>query len=199
MKNETIAVFDFDGTITKKDTLLEFIKFSKGKMLFFISFFIFTPLLVFMKLGLLPNYKVKQKLFSFLYKGTSLENFNKHGEDFSKIIDKIIFPEAIEKINSHKKNGDKIVIISASIENWIKPWADKIGVTVVLATKIEIDKYGLLNGKFLTKNCYGQEKVNRFLEIFPNRTDYKLIVYGNSRGDKEIINLADEKFFRKFK
>jgi len=121
------------------------------------------------------------------------------GNRFSFEIDKIVRPKAMETIKLHKENSDKIVIISASIENWIKPWAEKTDVEIVFATKIETDKNGLLTGRFLTKNCYGQEKVNRLLEMFPDRKDYKFIAYGDSRGDKELINFADEGFYNKFK
>jgi len=196
---QNIAVFDFDGTITRKDTLLEFIKFSKGNCRFYLGFLLFSPLLVAMKLKIYPNWKAKQKLFSYFYKDISIEQFNEWGNGFSAEIDKIVRQKAIETIKSHKEKGVKVIIISASVENWIKPWAKKTGIDIILATKIETDKNGLLTGKFLTKNCYGQEKVNRLLEVFPNRNNYKFIVYGDSRGDKELIEFADEGFYNKFK
>ncbi|MDR3002494.1 MAG: HAD-IB family hydrolase [Fibromonadaceae bacterium] len=195
MKKETIAAFDFDGTITRKDTLIEFIKFSKGNVKFYFAFLFFSPLLIAMKLKLLPNWKVKQSVFSYLFKNTPIEIFNKWCFEFCAIIDKILCPKTIEALNLHKKHNDKIIVISASMENWIKPWADKMEIDTVLATKIETDENGLITGKFLTKNCYGQEKVNRLLEMFPNRKDYKLIAYGDSRGDKELIEFADKGFY----
>jgi len=199
MTRETIAVFDFDGTVTRKDTLLEFIKFSKGKRQFYFGFLLFSPLLVVMKLKLYPNWKAKQKLFSYFYKGVSIKHFNEWSNGFSTEIDKIVRPKATETIKSHKEKGDKTIIISASVENWIKPWAEKAGIEMVLATKLEADKNGLLTGKFLTKNCYGQEKVNRLLAVFPDRKKYKFIAYGDSRGDKELISFSDEGFYNKFK
>ena len=199
MTRETIAVFDFDGTITRKDTLLEFIKFSKGERQFYFVFLLFSPLIVVMKLKLYPNWKAKQKLFSYLYKGVSIEQFNEWSNKFSAEIDKIILPKAMETIKLHKENNDKIVVVSASVENWLKPWAKKNGIETVLATKIETGKNGLLTGQFLTKNCYGQEKVNRLLEVFPDRKKFKFIAYGDSRGDRELIDFADEGCYNKFK
>ena len=192
MNKEKMAVFDFDGTITRKDTLLEFIKFSKGKIRFYFGFLLFLPWLVMMKLKLYPNWKVKQHIFSYFYQGCSIEQFNQWGKHFSSEIDQLLDPKVIETIKSYQEKGNRVVIISASIENWIKPWAEKSGIDIVLATKIETDKNGLLTGRFLTKNCYGQEKVNRLLEIFPNRNEYHFTVYGDSRGDKELIEFADE-------
>ena len=199
MNRETIAVFDFDGTLTRKDTFLEFIKFSKGKWHFYVGFLLFSPLLVAMKLKWLPNWKTKQRLFSYFFKGVSMEQFNNLCVGFGSEIDRMLQPKALETLQSHQKNKNKIVIISASVDNWIRPWAEKAGVESIIATQIATDSHGLLTGEFLTKNCYGQEKVNRLLSVFPNRSDYKLLAYGDSRGDKDLIEFADEGFYNIFK
>jgi len=192
MKKLTLAVFDFDGTITRKDTLIEFIKFTKGKWRFYSGILLFSPLLVAMKLKLFPNWEVKQQLFSYFYKGISVEIFDKWGVEFGAMIDKMLRPKVMKVLKLRRKNGEKIIIVSASIENWIKPWADKTGIDMVLSTQIGVDFKNRITGKFLTKNCYGQEKVSRLLCAFPNRNEYKLIVYGDSCGDKELIEMADE-------
>jgi len=198
MEKKIIAAFDFDGTITKKDTFIEFIKFSKGRFKLFTGLFLFSPLLILMKLKLYPNWKVKQKLFSYFYKGISINQFNKWGADFSALIDKMLLSKAIDSINLHKNKGEILVIISASIENWIKPWANQTGINTILSTKIEVDINERITGKFLTNNCRGKEKVIRLLEEFPNRNDYYLIAYGNDKGDKELIEFADEGYYNKF-
>ena len=62
-----IAVFDFDGTVTTKDTLLEFIKFVRGPVSFYAGFLRYAPQLLAYKLGLYPNWKVKQQIFSHFF------------------------------------------------------------------------------------------------------------------------------------
>ena len=198
MRKETIVVFDFDGTITQKDSLLEFIKISRGKWRFFFGFLLFSPLLVAMKLKVFASWKIKQIVFSYFYKDVSIETFNNWCIVFSSFIDGMLRPKAIESLLEHKVRGDKTVIISASIENWIKPWADKEGIDLVISTQIEVDN-GLLTGRLLSKNCYGQEKVDRLLAEFPNRNEYHLVAYGDSCGDRELINFADEGYYNKFK
>ena len=71
-----IAFFDFDGTITTKDTLLEFIKFSKGSFLFYLGFLINSPYLVAMKLGLISNQVAKEKVLRFFFKNKDINEFN---------------------------------------------------------------------------------------------------------------------------
>ena len=193
-----IAVFDFDGTITTKDTLLEFIRFSKGNLLFLVGFMLHFPLLIAYKLKIYPNWKVKQKLFSYFFKGMKLIDFNRLCDDFYRDASDIIRPEAQKAIQKHLDNNDSVVVISASVENWVRPFAQKLIIPFVLCTGIETDSADCLTGNFSTPNCYGKEKVRRFLDLFPQRDNYYLIVYGDSTGDKELMNFADEKFYKRF-
>ena len=62
----------------------------------------------------------------------------------------------------------------------------------MLATEVEVDDDGRLTGRFKTKNCFGQEKVDRLLQAEPHREDYFLTAYGDSRGDRELLAFADE-------
>ncbi|RZL13769.1 MAG: haloacid dehalogenase-like hydrolase [Pedobacter sp.] len=199
MSKLTVAVFDFDGTLTTKDTFVEFIRFAKGSLACYAGFLLFSPLLVAMKLKIYPNWKAKQQIFSYFFKNTPISTFNAWGVDFTKEIDKILRPEALEVLKVHQEQRNRVIVVSASIENWILPWSTKMGIGETLATKIEIDEKGLLTGRFSGRNCYGQEKVDRLASILPARSEYRLMVYGDSWGDKELLESADEGFYRKFK
>ena len=197
MDKREIVVFDFNGTLTTKDTLLEFIKFSHGKFSFYMGLLLNSPILIAYKLKIYPNWKAKQALFTYFFHGISYSEFQMLCVDFASKIEYIKNPIQIEKLNAYLRNGAKVYVISASIEEWIKPWCQKYGVQNVLGTKIEIDLSGKLTGNFSSKNCYGQEKVNRLLEKEPDRTNYILYAYGDSAGDKEIIEFADYGYYIK--
>lgn len=199
MTKQTIALFDFDGTITTNDTFVAFIKFSKGAVACYAGFLLFTPILIAMKLRSYPNWKAKQKLFAYFFRGTTIEQFDAWGHRFAAVIDKLLRLEAMEAIERHRAQGQKCYIVSASVENWIRPWADREGFEAVIATKIEVDVNGRLTGRFSSKNCHGQEKVNRVKEAIPDLSKYKTIAYGDSNGDRALLSFADEAFYRKFK
>ena len=194
MKKRTIAVFDFDGTLTTKDTLLEFIKFACGRWHFFLGFLLYSPLLVMMKLHLYPNWKAKEKVFAFFFKGWEYTRFKNLGQVFSSEIEKMRNEPVIQKMENHIRCSDTIYVISASISEWVRPWCEQMKVTDVIATEIEVDSNNLVTGRFLSKNCYGQEKVNRFTKMEPDRKNYCLYAYGDSRGDKELLEYADHGF-----
>jgi HAD superfamily hydrolase (TIGR01490 family) len=194
----TIAAFDFDGTVTIKDTFPAFIRFSKGSFLFFAGLLLYLPYLIAYKLKLYPNWKVKQQLFSFFFKGMQLADFNCLCKEFCRQSTHLIHPLAAKAIQQHTEKKNSIVIISASIENWVYPFAEQLGIPLVLCTKLEIDSSGRLTGRFASPNCYGEEKVKRLLQFYPQRNDYFLIAYGDSEGDRALLEFADEKFYRKF-
>ncbi len=193
-----IALFDFDGTITTDDSLIKFIRFVVGDLKTLWGMVFLSPMLVVYKLKLIPNYKAKQMMLSYFFKGMDKQQFQKIAEEYSlKHIDTILRPKAMEKITWHKELGHKVIVVSASIECWIRPWCDQNGLDLI-ATKIEV-KDGFITGKFLTKNCYGIEKASRVKEAY-NLDDYDYIyAYGDSRGDKELLGLADKSFYKLFR
>ena len=191
MAKRCIAVFDLDGTLTTKDTLLEFIKFACGVPRFYWGFLLFCPILILMKLHLFPNWKAKQMIFSHFFKGWEYNDFKAKGQLFANEIEKMENRKMLEKLNDHLNHSDVVYVISASIFEWVQPWCEKIGISRVLATQIEVDANGIISGRFATKNCYGKEKVRRLLEVEPERRSYILYAYGDSRGDKEMIAFSD--------
>ena len=190
-----IYAFDFDGTLTTKDTLIEFIRYAKGSRALGLGFMRYAHLLVLMKIGLYPNYKAKQKVFAHFFKDTTLDDFNALCKAFAASSSHLLRPNAIEAINHAIKEGSEVLIVSASIDNWVQPFFPQVK---VVGTQIEVID-GKLTGRFLSKNCYGQEKVNRILSLYPNRQDYHLTAYGDSRGDKEMLAFADESYFKPFR
>ena len=193
-----IYAFDFDGTLTRRDTLLEFIRFAKGDKAFLLCFLRFSPLLVLMKMGLYPNWKAKQKVFSYCFKGMREDDFNALCARFAKENAKLLRPKAVKKVEEAKAEGGTVVMVSASVNNWVEPFFSGMGGVFVVGTMVGV-RDGVLTGRFVTKNCYGEEKVNRLLQLYPERKQYYLVAYGDSRGDFELLDFADESHYRPFR
>ena len=144
-----------------------------------------------MFLHLYPNWKAKEKIFAFFFKGWEYQKFKDYGEEFSLKIENMKKENTMNKLYTHMEKSDTIYVITASILEWVLPWCKKNGISNVLATRIEIDERGIITGRFSSKNCYGQEKVKRLLQVEPHRHTYTLYAYGDSRGDKEMIEFSD--------
>jgi HAD superfamily hydrolase (TIGR01490 family) len=186
-----LALFDFDGTITRKDSFIHFIIFALGVRRFITGLLVLSPFLIAYKLKVISNSKAKEIVFGFFFRGWNADRFKEIAYNYSR--DKlplIVRKTAMKRIKWHKQEGHKVVIVSASIDDFLKNWCDMNELDLI-ATKIEV-KDGKLTGKFLSKNCYGQEKVSRLKDQF-NLTEFEYIyAYGDSRGDREMFALANE-------
>lgn len=196
-QRRTVAAFDFDGTLTTRDTLPLFIIHARGWKRFICGMLRNAPYLTGYLTGFIPNGEAKQRLFGHFFKGMTYEDFRRYGETFAQKIDKYKNKKMLDLMERHKEQGHCICIISASMEEWIRPWASKHGVERVIATKVETDKEGKLTGRFLTENCYGQEKIKRLSELLPERQRYYLFAYGDSKGDMPLLEFADRGYMTK--
>jgi len=194
---KTLVIFDFDGTLTTKDTLLQFLKFYRGAFNFWIGIILLSPILVAYKLKLIPNWRAKAWVLKYFIGGDKLEEFNNKCRMYANNkINEVLRPKAYEKLQWHKKQRHEIYVISASAENWIKPFTEKEEIGLI-ATRLQVIGQ-VLSGNFEGNNCYGAEKLIRLQQKVDLLTYDEVYVYGDSRGDQEILDVATHKFYRKF-
>lgn len=193
-----IHAFDFDGTLTRSDSLLGIIRHQRGTSGLMRVLILHAPKLLMMKAGQYPNWKVKQKVFRMCFGGMTLNDFNALCEDYARKQRGILRTDGMRCVDEALRRGCKVVVISASIDNWVRPFFQGREGIEIAGTQIEVVD-GKLTGRFLTRNCYGSEKVARLLELYPDRKSYRLVAYGDSRGDRELLAYADEAHYREFK
>ena len=200
-KNETvknaIAFFDFDGTITCKDTLFEIVRFQKGNFNLYLGLIRLSPWLVAMKLGLITNAAAKEKMLTHFFNDTRLEDFQKKCDQFiEKALRRLIRRNALEEIKRHLQNDVTVVVVTASAENWVEGWCKKMNLHCI-ATRLEV-KDDKITGKINGKNCNGIEKVNRIKADFDLSRFDTIFAYGDTKGDKEMLSLATFPFYKPF-
>ena len=196
--NRVIAFFDFDGTITTKDSLLEFIKYVKGDTAFYFGFFLHLPVLILYKLQIVPNQRAKEIILRYFFGKMNSEIFTNHCEQFIKDkLPSLLRPKALHEIKKLKDGGAEVVIVSASPENWLKSWCDSAGVKC-LATKLIVAE-NKITGRIDGKNCHGAEKVNRIKASFKLEDFSSIYAYGDTRGDRHMLSLAHIRFYKPFR
>ncbi len=198
MNKTTIAVFDFDNTLTKRDSLLPFLSISVGRSRFFWGLLLMSPVLTAYALKLIPNWRAKEAVLTHFLSGISLEQLQLLGKNFAiKDISKLLRPQALERLHYHQQQGHHTILVSASLEAYLVPWTKIIGIDQVIGTKLE-SQSGVLTGRIQGQNCYGKEKVERLTEVLGDLTQYCIYAYGDSRGDREMLNAATYPYYRKF-
>ena len=192
-----IAFFDVDGTITRRDSFLDFIQFYKGKKKFYIGWLLLSPWLVLYKLKLIPNWKAKERVLTYFFKGESLEVFQQKGDTYAlQRFPQIIRPSALQAMQQHLQDQTEVYCVSASAENWLQAWCHKNGMGLI-GTRLEVLD-GRLTGKIAGLNCYGPEKVVRIREELSVEEYDEVYVYGDSPGDREMLELAHHPHYRFF-
>jgi phosphatidylglycerophosphatase C len=187
-----LALFDFDKTITTKDSFVLFLKYitPAAKWYRFIST---IPYFLGYFTGMLSAGKSKALILKKIAGKTSKEELQVKAKAFIDFLhrENIIIPAMIDKILTHKKNGADIAIVSASADLWIKPFCEKYGVTCI---STELNYTGnTLSGRLNTPNCKGFEKERRVKEIFETSSYTHIAAYGDGRGDKQMLALASLK------
>jgi phosphatidylglycerophosphatase C len=192
-----LVLFDFDGTITTKDTFIEFIRFYHGSFRFVSGFGLMLPVLILYKIKLIPNWKAKEIVLSWFFKGQQAERFDKICQEFTAtVMPQLIRPGALAELKKYS-NDSEVVVVSASAENWVAPWCRQNNLKVI-ATQLESIQ-GKLTGKIKGKNCFGEEKAIRVRDTYTLSDFEEIIAYGDSSGDKEMLALADKHFYKPFR
>ena len=183
-----IAIFDFDGTIISRDSLPDFLIQACGRKAFLLR----LPWIILLKgaalTGILSTHRAKELVISSFLRGMKTEDFQQACLEYAFRIPIFVYPAALEEIRRHQEEGNKIAIISASVPDWIRPWAE---------TELEVREQ-TLTGRFSTPNCKGSEKVRRLRRLYPNFASETLHIYGDSSGDKELLALADIPHYKPF-
>lgn len=187
-----IVCFDFDGTLTTKDSMLSIIVFQRGWMGLAWALLRQLHLIVLMFLKVYSNQKTKERLLTHCFGGMKVEEFESLCRDFATSHRHILRSETMNRLCEAKESGAEVFVITASPVRWVSRFVE--GVTV-LGSEMEV-REGRITGKLLNRNCYGEEKVRRLLNAMPDlkehRDNYYISAYGDSRGDRELLAYADE-------
>jgi phosphatidylglycerophosphatase C len=192
-----LALFDLDGTITTKDTFLEFIKYYHGSPKFYLGFLLSSPWLIFFKTGIIPNWRAKERVLEYFFKGESSHEFQQRGKQFcTEVLPALLKADAMAQLKKHQHQNHRVVIVTASAEDWVRDWCAHHNIEVLATQLAKHD--GRITGKIEGKNCYGEEKVNR-IKSFLDLTSYdEIFAYGDSSGDLPMLSLAHHKHYKFF-
>jgi len=193
-----IAFFDFDGTITTRDTFLEFIRFTRGMVPFYTGFLLKAPWIIAYKLGMVAPQVAKEQVLRFFFSGTDARLFESYCESFARRrLPALVRPAALQEILRLKREGTQVVIVSASPENWIRKWTATIGVQLI-ASRLEVAG-GKITGKLTGKNCRDEEKVARIREHYTLSDYSEIYAYGDTRGDLPMLKMATKPHYKPFR
>ncbi|MBL7879020.1 MAG: haloacid dehalogenase-like hydrolase [Chryseobacterium gambrini] len=188
--------FDFDGTLTYKDTMFMYLKFYDPTR-FRLQFLKHVPLFVLLKLKLADTEKVKKSFIGSILKGQTQEKIEKKSRQFFEYYyPKIVRENALDFIQNMDRNNTQSLLVTASLDIWTKPFAEAFKMQLI-STKAEF-RNGVFTGNFVGKNCNGNEKLVRIQQEISNHKYDKIIAFGDTSGDKPMLKWANEGHYQFF-
>jgi phosphatidylglycerophosphatase C len=195
-----IAAFDFDHTLTNRDSLLPFLYQLTGWGEASVRLATLGPAFLSYLAGSISRQSIKEKILERFIGGKLQKRLEASGEEYAAgLLNKYIKPDPLHRLAWHQAQGHSCVLISASLELYLKPWAARYGFDAVLASRLELTQAGHATGRLEGLNCWGPEKVRRLIAFAGPKQGYQLYAYGDSQGDRELLKFADYPFYRKFK
>ncbi|MCW1963144.1 HAD family hydrolase [Chryseobacterium viscerum] len=188
--------FDFDGTLTYKDTMFMYLKFYDSTK-YRIQFLRHVPLFILLKLKLAETEKVKKSFIGSILKGQTQEKIEMKSKQFFELhYPKIVRENALDFIKNIDRNNTQSLLVTASLDIWVKPFAEELKMELV-STRAEF-KNGVFTGNFVGKNCNGKEKLVRIKEEINNSKYDKIIAFGDTSGDRPMLKWANEGHYQFF-
>ena len=185
------AAFDVDGTLTRRDTLIPFLAQVCGGAAVARTLARHGVRLGRAMLGLGGKRgDVKQAVLTDLLRGRSATEVREHGERFAlRVAERGLRQDTLARWRWHQAQGHQVVMVSASLTDYLEPLGRRLGADAVLASRLEVDAEGRLTGRLVGGNCRGPEKVARLQEWLDGREPV-LWAYGDSSGDAELLSTA---------
>lgn len=192
----SLVLFDFDGTLSSRDSLLPFLHYALGTIGLVRTLLKASPWLVGYALRLIPNDVAKTRLLSAAFLGENISVLREKGQTFAKtILPGMLQPYMMARLAGYQNAGCCCVLVSASLDLYLQPWAKSVGMTAVLCSSLRYDLAGRIAGGFKDKNCHGEEKVRRiqaFLKEQGSGRPPVILAYGDTRGDIPMMKLANQ-------
>jgi phosphatidylglycerophosphatase C len=183
-----VAAFDFDGTLTRRDTLVPFLRRARGHWAIVRA--------AVAARGAPGRDAFKVALVGRLFRGWPAARLDELGRAYVPTLVAALRAESRERLDWHRRRGHAVVIVSASLGAYLRPLADRLGIDDALAVELVADAAGTLTGEVVGGlNNRGPEKVARLEAWLDARfgpgADVELWAYGDSSGDAELLAIAD--------
>ncbi len=188
-----LALFDFDGTITKRDSFTPFIRITaKRKVLLAL---LFLPVIFCYYLKILKPSSVRSLITYLSFRGYKFDELDEKGRIYAENKIPLYIREfAAERIAWHKQQGDKIVLVSASIDVYLRHWCAAQKIDLICST-LEV-KNNIVTGKYINGDCHSKRKSDRIKEKYNLNKYERIYAYGDTFEDRRMLELADVKFYR---
>lgn len=187
-----VAFFDFDGTLTTGDTLMPFLRFVAGDVVYYTKLALVSPILAAYFAGVLRNDIAKQIVLKVYIGGYQYDKLEAKGRLFAdEALPTMLRRVGMERLQWHQDRGHRCVLVSASFGVYLRYWAEKQGFTSIISSQLDVTSDNRVSGRIKEKNCYADEKVIRIEKWIQQYGAGETYAYGDTSGDYPMLKRMD--------
>ena len=195
MASDTIAAFDFDHTLTRRDSVVPFLRGVAGTRRLFAGLALRAPQ-VLSAASRRDRDTLRAVASEVALRGVARVDLECEAADLSaRIIADGLRDDTVARLRWHVEQGHRVVIVSASYTQYVQIVGEHLGVEKTLATTVEFDGSDHCSGRIVGANCRAEEKVRRLsawmTSIGMARDVATIWAYGDSSGDRALLDFAD--------
>jgi len=184
------VLFDFDGTLTTRDTLRPLAHYLAEIKKERLKLFFFYLLLILYKLNLIDDHQLKQKFLTIFLNKESLTNVKSIVKCFlADKLESLINLPAFSKLKEHLSMGDRVYLVSANFDFFLEPLIEKWKLSGLISTETE-KQNTCLTGKIIGPTCKGKYKVEKVVKKFGAAAMIDMVVYGDNEDDCLLQNVG---------
>ena len=198
LKKPVLAAFDFDGTISKTDTFLPFLIRVCGRWRVAQALLSLAGAGNKSGIGAAAPRSIQSQIDSlFIHQHIASAITTTRRTTRATGVHNPIASAALARIAWHRSRGDRLILISASLDVYLRDLATQLGFNELLCTQLAM-RDGCCVGQFVGVNCRGAEKVRQLELLCGDLSAYEIYAYGDSDGDREFLAIADVPHYRPF-
>lgn len=190
-----LALFDFDGTITTKELFRPFLEFAVPPSRLRWGGLLLAPMVAGYKLGVVSPNAMRASAVRVGLAGMSFEQANAQGRRFADdIIPGVLREDALARIQWHKEQGDRVVVVSGGLGVYLNHWCRRHALELV-CSQLEV-KEGCLTGRYCGAQCVAEEKRRRVQAAYDLQSYDTVYAYGDTQEDRELLAMAHRRYYQ---
>jgi HAD superfamily hydrolase (TIGR01490 family) len=191
----SLALFDFDGTITTHETMPDFLRRSVSHPRLILGQLLLAPLVFGYKLGFVSGVLIRRAIVRFGYSHMPVATLEAAGQDFARdYLPNVLRQEAMERIAWHKAQGHKVVVVSGGLDVYLTHWCNEHGLDLICSSLQQ--RQGVLTGHYLGRQCVLAEKARLVRERYELAAYSTVYAYGDTPEDRELLGLATKQYYQ---
>ncbi len=190
-----LALFDFDGTLTTREMLPEFVYSAVPPLRLAIGKLLLAPWVIGYKFGWVSGTNIRKKIVRIGFRGMREADYIAAGECFARdALPLVLRPEAMARVVWHRERGDTVVVVSGAFDVYLSHWCRVHGLELI-CSKLEVAD-GMLTGRYEGAQCVRGEKPRRVLERYAPEDFDAVYAYGDTPEDFDLLEIADHRWYR---